>query len=264
MKNALRALCFSVILLGATTASATDSEEYGSAFKDANSHYATGEYEMALKLYQHLADSENVHNPVLYLNLGNAYYRTGALGYAIHSYRRGILLGSTDRRVLESLEQNIDVTRAQLSDRYRTGSENRQFIFEDANGMLFTLTHVIDRGLLTTLFLVFWMMFFGSLILRRIKPQMAGINVSAITVGIASFIFGVMLAGHIVSSDNATLGVVVDSEISLREAPHSEANGQDIPEGMEVKVLDRGEDWTHVELANGREGFVTTTAIAEL
>jgi tetratricopeptide (TPR) repeat protein len=264
MKKTLQALCFFVILLGTASVVMANDSEYGNTFKDANSHYATGEYEMALKLYQRLADDENVHNPVLYLNLGNAYYRTGSMGHAIHSYRRGTLLGSSDRRVLENLEQNIDVTRAQLSDRYRTGSENRQFIFEDANGMLFTITHVIDRGMLTTLFLVFWLMFCGSLILRRMKPHMAGINVSAITVGIASLLFGVMLWGQSISSDDATLGVVVASDISLQEAPHSEANGQDIPEGMEVKVLDRDEDWTHVELANGREGFVPTLAIAEL
>ena len=93
---------------------------------------------------------------------------------------------------------------------------------------------------------------------------MKGVGVAAITVGIASFTFGLLLVGQVLSSDKIALGVVVEAEISLQEAPHSEANGEDIPEGLEVKVIERRPEWTHVELANGREGFVPSDSIAEL
>jgi len=264
MKTLLVTVATACCLLMTVGAVSADHQNHQETFQAANSHYASGEYDMALKLYQRLADANNVHNPVLFLNLGNAYYRTGSMGRAIHSYRRGVRSGTQDTRILESLDQNIEVARAQLSDRYRSGSENRQFIFEDATGMLYTVTHVIERGLLTTLFLVFWCMFCVALILRRIRPHLKGVGVSALTVGIASLLFGLMLVGQILSSDETTLGVIVSPEISLQEAPHREANGQDIPEGLEVKVLEQREEWTHVELANGREGFVPTESIAEL
>ena len=241
-----------------------DSQSHQETFEAANRHYATGDYDMALKLYENLADTNKVHNAILFLNLGNAYFRTESIGRAIHAYRRGMRSGTQDTRVLESLEQNIEVARAKLSDRYRSGGDNRQFIFDDATGMLYIVTHIIERNLLTTLFLVFWCMFCGTLILRRLKPTIKAIGVSAITVGIPSLIFGLMLFGQVLSSDHATLGVIVRAEISLQEAPHQEAAGHEIPEGMEVKVLDQRDEWTHVELANGREGFVPTEAIATL
>ena len=264
MKSIVVMFVVSLSMLSFVPSAGADSEDHQETFQAANGHYAAGEYAMALRLYERLANSEKVHNTVLFLNLGNAYYRTGSMGRAIHAYRRGMRSGSQDARVIESLEQNIEVTRAQLSDRYRSGSENRQFIFEDATGMLHTVTHIIDRGLLTTLFLVFWCMFCGTLILRRLRPNLKGLGISAITVGIPSLIFGLMLFGQILSSDHATLGIIVEPEISLQEAPHREATGDEIPEGLEVKVLEQGQDWTHVELANGREGFVPTSAIATL
>ena len=58
-----------------------------------------------LRLYERFGHPENVHNTVLFLNLGNAYYRTGSMGRAIHAYRRGMRSGSQDARVIESLEQ---------------------------------------------------------------------------------------------------------------------------------------------------------------
>ena len=73
-----------------------------------------------------------------------------------------------------------------------------------------------------------------------------------------------MLFGQVLSTAHAKLGIIIEAEISLQEAPHQEASGDEIPEGLEVKVLDLGAEWTHVELANGREGFVPTIAIATL
>ena len=263
MKQLLLAVA-AMSLIGFAEPAKADQQNHRETFAAANQHYASGEYDMALRLYERLADTNQVHNAILYLNLGNAYYRTGSMGRAIHAYRRGTMSGTQDARVLESLEQNIEVARAQLSDRYRSGSENRQFIFENATGMLHTITHLIERGLLTTLFLVFWCMLCGTLVLRRLRPNLKGTGVSAITVGIPSLLFGLMLMGQIMSSEQSTLGIIVEPEISLQEAPHQEANGHDIPEGMEVKVLEQRDEWTHVELANGREGFVPTQAIATL
>ena len=225
-------------------------------FEAANAHYVAGDYEMALKLYVRLSDDQGLRNPVLYLNLGNAYFRTDALGAAVHSYRRALLLEPQDRRLQGSLAQNLEVTRARLSKRYLAGSENRQFIFEDASGMLHTIAHGVEEGLLSTLFLVFWAMFCVILVLRRLRPQTSSLGASAIAVGVASLLCGLMLWGQVATGEAMPLGVVVQSGVMLHEAPHVEASGHALPEGMEVRVLEDGETWVHVSLANGREGFV--------
>lgn len=242
-------------------AAEASSDEQRSTFEAANTHYVAGDYEMALKLYVRLADDQGLRNPVLYLNLGNAHFRTDALGAAVHSYRRALLLEPQDGRLRSSLAQNLEVTRARLSRRYLAGSENRQFIFEDASGMLHTITHIVGEGLLITLFLVFWAMFCVILMLRRLRPSTGSLSVSAITVGVASLLCGLMLWGQVVTGESMPLGVIVQSDVLLHEAPHVEASGHALPEGMEVRVLEDGEAWVHVALANGRQGFVPTTTL---
>ena len=233
----LVASILALVALATTSHVLAEDQTHKDTFQAANRHYALAEYDIALRLYKRLADVNEVENPVLFLNLGNAYYRKDQLGKAIHAYRRGVRFGTQDARILESLKENLEVTRAQLSDRYRSGGENRQFIFEDATGMLYRFTHIIERGLLTTLFLVFWCMLCCTLILRRLRPSLKGLGVSAVTLGLPSLLFGLMLAGQVLSANQGQLGIVVAPEIRLQEAPHQEAQGDPIPEGMEVRAL---------------------------
>ena len=61
-----------------------------SAFDQANSAYAEGNYEEAATLYQQLLDEQP--DAVLYYNLGNAQFKKGELAQAILAYERALRL----------------------------------------------------------------------------------------------------------------------------------------------------------------------------
>ena len=50
----------------------------------------------------------------------------------------------------------------------------------------------------------------------------------------------------------------------LREGPHPDARGVDLPEGMELRIVDATDGWTRVELANGRDGWVALGSVKQI
>lgn len=253
MKRLIGCLGLGICLLIPGQVSAKDSAP--TTFQDANAHYVSGEYVVALKLYDQLVD-EGLRNPILFLNRGNAHFRLDAWGRAVHSYRSGLRLNPHDKRVQQTLEKNLEVARLKLADRYRSGSENRQFIYQDSGGLIYKVTHSLGEDLLSTLFLVFWALFCGCLILRRVKEDAVGLGAALATSGLATLCFALLLWGQVATHEGVQLGVVVDAEVTLREAPHGDASGHPIPEGMEVEIIHLDAPWSHVSLANGRQGFI--------
>ncbi len=57
------------------------------AFDSANASYARGNFEKAIEQYESLIKSNSVSAEV-YFNLGNAYYKTNNIGFAILNYER--------------------------------------------------------------------------------------------------------------------------------------------------------------------------------
>ena len=54
----------------------------GKLFKTGNQQYAKGQYDEAVKTYRQLVDS-GYHDPEVYFNLGNAYYKLDDMPAAI-------------------------------------------------------------------------------------------------------------------------------------------------------------------------------------
>lgn len=247
---------------GVAYAEPASSEAQG-LFNDANAHYYKGEYELAARTYAQILSDERIEAPVLYHNLGNAYFRTGAYGSAILYYRRGLRL-EPDGPVAQGLQQNLEVARRVLQERYRSGEDKSQFIYAEPGGLIYQVSHAASVLTLIVAFLAAWWLALGLASLRRIAPQRRWPGPVAVPVFVIAALAGLVLAGRVYTDNTFRLGVVVEDRVTLREGPNADAQGVDVPEGMEVRIVDSDAAWTKIELSNGRRGWVETPEVKQI
>lgn len=232
-------------------------------FHEANRLYLAGEYDDAARAYAELHETYRVEDPVLYHNLGNAYFRAGAYGSAILYYQRALHLDPR-AEVAESLRANLDAARRTLSTRYRASGDESQFIYSEASGFLYKATHVLGRTPLAVAFAALWILLMGLLIARRLRPEQRGAGRAAVPVAILALLLGLMLWGQLFTDASQRIGVVVTSDAMLRDGRHEDAQGKAIPEGLEVRIVEQDPSWTKVELANGHQGWVAREQVKQI
>ena len=249
-------------LLGFLSTSALAASDAQERFDQANELLTRGEAKKAVTLYEGLR-AEGQRDASLEHNLGNAYVRTGALGRAIGAYRRGLRLAPSPP-VEEALQRNLEIVRRQLQERYRSGEDGRQFIYADPGGLWFRLTHMVESSDLTWLALLFWALLLGLLTARRLSDRWTWAGPVSIPVAIITCCLALLLWGQTRLDGKISLGVVVDAKASLKDGPHGDARGVPVAEGMELRVLEIREDWSQVELAGGRRGWIANPSIEGL
>ena len=232
-------------------------------FEAANARYLQGKYAAAARLYARALREHHMDDPYLYANLGDAYFRLGQWGSAIFCYRRALRLDPADDAATR-VRSNLETTRRLLQKRYRASGTNSQFIYTEPGGFVYALTHVLPGGWLAALFLGLWALALGALVWRRLRPGRKAPAAVALGTGLAAAVFALMLWGQVYADRSFRLGVVVRDEVVLHEGRHRDARGVDIPEGMEVRVLEADDAWARVELANGRQGWVPTESVKEI
>ncbi len=249
---------FTFILGGVATASPESAQR---RFEEANRAYAEKDYGRATTLYEAIITRDGIENPKVYLNLGNTYYRSDQLGLAVYAFRRALRL-EPSASLKARLNRNLETIRAAL--RARTKTDNVKSQLTDDESLLYVITHFMSQELLTTSFLVFWLMFIGVLVTRRLRPKLGGLGVASVTTGLAGLILGLLLWGQVYSDDSVHKGIVVVGDAVLREGPYDKATGAPLPEGSEVKIIEGNKEWLHVKMKGDREGWVATPKVKEL
>ena len=103
-----------IILIPFIFASFIFSQNIDSLYLDGNNKYNNKEYYSAINSYERILD-ENYQHQDLYLNLGNAYFRSGSVGNAIWAYERGKILSPRDKDLNYNLLLLNKKTRDEIS-----------------------------------------------------------------------------------------------------------------------------------------------------
>lgn len=255
------ALAVIALLVSLQTARAETSDARAQ-FEAANALYFEGDWTGAAKAYGAIVERFEVEDPVLYHNLGNACFRSGAYGLAILYYKRAQKL-EPPAPVAEALEQNLDAARRTLQARYRVSSD-ATMVYADPTGIVYQLTHLLNESALLVIFTALWLAFFGALILRRLRLRSRWPGRVAVPLGVLVALTGALVWGRIASDADRRVGVVVSADAMLRDGKHEIAQGKALPEGLEVRILDGDSDWTRVELAGGRRGWVASKNVKQI
>jgi tetratricopeptide (TPR) repeat protein len=252
----LAAVAFAIVgaqLVGMASARADRIEE---AWRRGNEAYLHGDYAGAVAAYEEV-DRQGFSSSDLAFNLGDAYFRKGALGPAIWAFERALALDPND----DDARYNVDKARKLAARRAHDRIDG-----EDKDPAWMRLVGGLSPETVTWTFVGFYLAFFVVLVARRWarsewRPALiAGTAVLAA----GALLSGALLVGR-VQLDRIPFGVVLPDEIAVKEG--ADANYRTSFEahaGLRVRVVDQDQDWLRVRLANGLEGWVRAREIGRI
>lgn len=255
----LFAFCAALLLSSTTPVAALTPQ---ARFETANQLYFKGEWGPAAEAYSALVSDFKLEDPVLYHNLGNAYFRSGAYGSAILYYRRAQQLApSAD--LARALDANLDAARRTLQARHRS-AQDANLNYQAPHTPLYALTHLLEEKTYAWALLTSVLVCFGLLVTNQLR----GYSRKRTQLSVISGVFAAILAlggyGRILTERDLRLAIVVSPEAHLRDGKHKLAQGSPLLEGLEVRFLEDQGEWSQVELSNGRRGWVEADHLREI
>jgi tetratricopeptide (TPR) repeat protein len=253
MKRLALSLALVATLLAAGAARADRLDE---AWKRGNDAYLHGDYDAAVAAYEEL-DRQDVVSPDLFFNLGDAYFKKGALGPAIWAFERAAALDPDDEDVRFNLEQSRKLAARQAHDKIEG---------EDRDPMWIRVVTSLSPSAETWIFLALYLGFFALLFARRRASDDAR---PALTAGAAILAGLALLAGTAVAGrtvlERVPFGVVLPDALAVKEgADVNYKTGFQVHAGLRVRLLERDQDWLRIRLANGLEGWVRSKDVGRL
>ena len=230
-------------------------------FRRGNEAFLKGDFAGAVLAYEQVV-ALGVVSEHLYYNLGNAYYKQGALGPAIYNYERALEVdpsgaGADDARY--NLDAAQEAARRKAEDRL-VGAETVPFWIR--------VVAPFSTGTLSWVFLVLYLALFAALItLRFLTPGFLRVSLWVLTafllLGAAAS--GSLLGGRLYLTTRVERAIVLPDTLAVHEGP--DANYQTtftVHAGLKVRITERDQDWVKVRLQNGLEGWVPVRSVGKL
>lgn len=221
-----------------------------SALEAANARYLQGDYAGAIKGYEDLVRA-GLASASLFYNLGNAYFRSNRMGWAVLSYERALRLdpGDADARA------NLELARSSGVDRL-VGAGDESFLDR--------LVSRLPRMKTTAAFSVTWLALWGLLLVRRrvFGRTRSWLSAAVLAVALLATVSGGLIALQ-ARAERSPEAVVVSPVSPVREAPgttHKPAF--ELHEGTKVRVLEASDQFLRVRLPNGLEGWLARDDVA--
>jgi tetratricopeptide (TPR) repeat protein len=226
------------------------------AWRRGNEAYLHGDYGAAATAYEEL-EHQGVVSADLYFNLGDAYFRKGALGPAIWAFEKAAALdpGAEDPRY--NLAEARKLAARGAHDRIEG---------EDRDPLWIRAVTSLGPSTETWLFVAVYLAFFALVVIRwrardDLRPALgAGVAV----LGAAALLTGALLFGR-AQLDRLPFGVVLPDAVAVKDgADDNYRTAFEVHAGLRVRMIERDQDWLRVRLGNGLEGWVHASQIGTL
>jgi tetratricopeptide (TPR) repeat protein len=226
-------------------------------FQSGNDLYQKGEYEEAVRAYENVLKA-NKQSSELYFNIGNSYYKLNKVAPAIYNYEKALLLSPNDSEILTNLRfaQKRTIDEVKVIPKVGFGKLLRDF------------TAIYNYNTWAWISVSFSVLFLLSFI---------GYYFSLMTLSKRIFFFGmfiifVMLMISVVAAifekshyKNEIPAVVFAEMVEVKSEPQNlSSNVVTLHEGTKVYVKETLENWKKIQLTDGTEGWIQTSAIKEV
>jgi tetratricopeptide (TPR) repeat protein len=252
--NAVKKICFLVAMLLPMSLWAISPEQQVS---EANRAYYAGHYENAVTSYEKVTQS-GFASPILFYNLGNAYYKLGNMPMAILYYEKARKLAPADA----DITHNIQLANNRIVDKIEPVPV--LFYIRWWNSARNILSPDNFAKISLALFSVFWLLLALYFLARRRNLRIIAFYFAMIF--LVTAIFGMVLASdshhYALNPDEA---IVMEPSAGVKSSPDDKSVDLFvIHEGTKVTVMDRIGNWKQVRIANGNSGWIQTKAIREI
>ncbi len=218
-----------------------------------NTAYSEGRWDDAVSAYAMIA-ATGLESSKLYYNLGNAEYKAGNIGAAILNYERALKIdpSSDDARF------NLEYVSALTQDRIEQLPE---FILKTWTKKL---CYLLDSDEWAVLFVLLFALTAAMVLLFLLAPSAGGKRGGFIAGIVCLILAGFTLGFSLYQKTEYSVrdeAIVMQPVISVKSSPSSESGTSlfILHEGTKVKVLDTVGDWSNIEIADGRQGWIKTS-----
>jgi hypothetical protein len=249
MKKIISSLLLSLLSLVAIAG--TGSEEL---WDRGNRLYVSGDYNGAIATYDSIVNS-GLESAPLYYNLAGAYFKAGKNGKAILNYHRAERLDPSN----EDIAHNLAYAEARVVDKIESVPGSAVGRWFDSIARLFSADSWGVVSLVMLGVALASLLFYLLSERRRVRKLGFFAGLVALVCLVLSVTFGLTARSEQL---NDTEAIVLSTASSVKASP--EKSGKDLfilHEGTKVEVLDSFGDWTEIRIADGKEGWILSSAI---
>ena len=243
-----------VLAVLASTGSYYTPSEAQSLFNQSTAAYYKEDYASAEQGFEKLLDHGFGGPDVLY-NLGTAELQKGELGPAILHLEQARRQGADS----DDLEANLALARARQLDKV-VGAQLDEPLST-------RIAAAFPGRALGITFLIAWGLAFLLLIARRwlkARPRRWAGALSLLAFLIALPLAG-LVAAKAFAQGNDREAVVLAKTAQVRAFPEDDAKvAFEVHEGLEVRLLDTAGAYVHIQLANGKDGWVEKSGVGQI
>ena len=224
-------------------------------FTVGNNAFEQKEYKNAIKAYETIL-ANGTHSAELFYNLGNSYYEQGILGKAILNYEKSLALKSS-----EDTRYNLEIAKSKQIDQLSSLGATPQQWWEKMVLLLSTNGWTILMVLLFWATIAAWILWLiGKERTHRKKGFVLGI------IGIPLVLFvGILANSRNNLQQDSRRAILLSDEIDLRASPDPIGKSLiTLHEGVELNLLEEINDWYHVRLINGDQGWLPESSFERI
>lgn len=233
-------------------------------FLSGNQLYQQEKYEEAIENYEQIL-KRNFESAQLYYNLGNAYFRVGNIGRCILNYERAQKLAPLD----DDIRYNLQIANSYTD---KIEAPARFFLIEIFDDMVEFLRLKLNLDDFTKLVVGIYIVFILLIILRLALKNEAirkKIFYLIIPIFILFILSVVALQVQIYARTNVDEAIILVEEVEVIGSPEESAKQLfTLHEGTKVIIensITKSEKvWLEVKLADGKTGWITSTALERI
>lgn len=247
------ALALLMLMALPSALSANESAYPDSLWNAANAAYSEGRWSDAIDGYMMISDL-GLESPALYCNTGDAFFKDGNIPMAILYYERALKLDPS----YSDARFNLELMNSLIQDRIDPVPE---FILKT---WFLKVCYMMDSDSWAVLFIVFVGLTLACLLLFLLSPGIAlrrtgfFTGIAVLILSVFSIVFSLWQKNGYMSDDEA---IVMRPVVSVKSSPSSESSTDlfILHEGTKVRVIDEVGGWNNVELADGRQGWMSVS-----
>jgi len=219
-----------------------------------NSAYMESKYPEAIEFYNKVV-SQGYSSATLFYNLGNAYYKTNQIGYAILNYERAKLLAPAN----ENIDYNLNIAKMYVVDKIEVLPTF--FVNRWVNNLINTMSSdgwAILTAVLLSVFLVVGIVYFwsGS---RGVKKSLFFAAIFLLVLSVFSTKFAFNQKNKVTDHDKA---IIFSHSVTLKSSPdESGTNLFLLHEGLKVEVTDKVGEWLEIRVSDGNKGWLKSSEV---
>jgi tetratricopeptide (TPR) repeat protein len=224
-------------------------------FEQANKFYTAQQYDSAVTYYDKIVSS-GMTSPVVYFNLGNAYYRLRKLGMSRLSYEKAARLDPADA----DIAANIKFLESNLVDRIE--EPQRGFI----EAVFERLHHIMPLRvqLWFCLTLLFSIAILCSAALYASGNRRLWLVYASVLIGLILAASGTSMVVKIANAESSSFAILLDPSTDARNEPEGAKILFTAHEGTKFQIRKTVEGWSLVSLPSGAAGWVENKSLGKI